>query len=166
MSCDGVIAVSILHHLIHFKNHFMQQQYLINVKHVDNRLVIFLNGEIVWDSGIVHGDRGMNEFIDITDNLKAQNGNTSELIFEGFNDSYTENSVDGKFNPWHFDYRVFKRELDGQGTVVAEKDILKPYDEKHLSNPNIKAIENAYQIVFRDNEYRVISNSLSQHFYQ
>lgn len=149
-----------------FKTINMKQQYWINVKHVDNRLVIFLNGELVWDSGIVHGDPGMNHFIDITGYLAAHPEHVSELIFEGFNDSYTENGVDGKFNPWHFNYRVIKRELNEKGEVLIEKDILAPYNEKHLSDPNVKAIENAYHIVLRDNEYKVISNTLSQHFYQ
>ena len=144
----------------------MKKQYWINVKHVDNRLVVFLNGEMVWDSGIVHGDPGMNHFIDISENLAAHPEHTSELIFEGFNDSYTETNGDGKFNPWHFDYRVFKREVNDRGEIIAEKDIVIPYNEKHLSNPNIKAIENAYQIILKDDEYKVISNSLSQHFYQ
>ncbi len=143
----------------------MKQQYWINVKHVDNRLVIFLNGEIVWDSGIVHGDPSMDYYINITEDLKAYPDQKSELIFEGFNDSYSENG-DGEFNPWHFTYRVFKRELNLDGDIITEKDILAPYNEKHLSDPNIKAIENSYQIIFRDNEYKVISNSLSQHFYQ
>lgn len=149
-----------------FKTVNMKQQYWINVKHVDNRLVIFLNGEIVWDSGIVHGDPGMDHFIDITEYLAAHPEHASELIFEGFNDSYTENGVDGNFNPWHFHYRVIKRELNEKGEVLIEKDILAPYNEKHLSDPNVKAIENAYHIILRDNEYKVISNTLSQHFYQ
>jgi len=34
----------------------MKKKYWVNVKDVDNRLVIFLNGETVWDSGIVHDD--------------------------------------------------------------------------------------------------------------
>ena len=142
----------------------MKQEYWINVKHVDNRLVIFLNGETVWDSGIVHGDPAINQFINITDNLKAHPEHASELIFEGFNDSYTTNG--SEFNPWHFSYRVMKRELNESGEIVAERDMLKPYDEKHLSNPNIKAIENAYQIVLKDTEYKVVSNSLSQHYYK
>lgn len=144
----------------------MKQQYWINVKHVDNRLVIFLNGEIVWDSGIVHGDPSMDYFINITEDLKAHPEQRSELIFEGFNDSYIENGGDGEFNPWHFTYRVFKREINQDGEIITEKDILAPYNEKHLSDPNIKAIENSYKIIFRDNEYKVISNSLSQQFYQ
>jgi hypothetical protein len=145
----------------------MKKEYWINVKHGDNRLVIFLNGETVWDSGIVHGDPGMDHFIDITENLKAHPEHTSELIFEGFNDSYTEkNDSEGEFNPWHFNYRVFKRDVNEQGSMITEKDILAPYDEKHLSNPNIKAIENTYQIILKNDEYKVISNSLSQHFYQ
>src|SRR4029079_15506053 len=88
----------------------MKQEYWINVKHVDNRLVIFLNGEIVWDSGIVHGDPPMDHYIEITQNLNAHREHMSELIFEGFNDSYTEKGNGGEFNPWHFNYRVFKRE--------------------------------------------------------
>ena len=144
----------------------MTQEYWINVKHVDNRLVIFLNGETVWDSGIVHGDPAIDQFIDITDNLKAHPEHTNELIFEGFNDSYTENNEGSEFNPWHFSYRVFKRDVNGSGSVVKEKEILNPYNEKHLSNPNIKAIENSYQIILKDKEYKVISNSLSQHFYK
>jgi hypothetical protein len=142
----------------------MKQEYWINVKHVDNRLVIFLNGETVWDSGIVHGDPAINQFINITDNLKRHPEHTSELIFEGFNDSYTTNG--SELNPWHFSYRVIKREVKDTGEIVAEKDILNPYNEKHLSNPNIKAIENAYQIVMKGEEYKVVSNSLSQHYYK
>ena len=41
-----------------------------------------------------------------------------------------------------------------------------PYNEKHLSNPNIKAINNSYQIVLKDNDYKVGSSSLSQNFYK
>jgi hypothetical protein len=37
--------------------------------------------------------------------------------------------------------------------------------EKHLSNPNIRAINNCYQIVRKDGEFKVVSNSLSQNFY-
>ena len=143
----------------------MKQEYWINVKHVDNRLVIFLNGEIVWDSGIVHGDPTMDHYIEITQYLNAHPEHMSELIFEGFNDSYTENGNGSEFNPWHFNYRVFKREQNGSNEV-KESDILSPYNEKHLSNPNIKAIENSYQLVLKDNEYKVVSNSLSQNFYK
>jgi hypothetical protein len=141
----------------------MKQEYWINVKHVDNRMVIFLNGEIVWDSGIIHDDPAMDHLIDITDNLNAHPEHASELIFEGFNDSYSENG--SKFNPWHFSYRVFKRTIDKVGHV-NETDILAPYDEKHLSNPNIKAINNSYQLVLKNREYKVVSNSLSQNFYK
>jgi len=144
----------------------MKQEYWINVKHVDNRLVIFLNGETVWDSGIVHDDPAIDKYIEITNQLKAHPEHTSELIFEGFNDSYTTNEEDGEFNPWHFTYRVFKRVTNGNGEVVAEKELVNPYDEKHLSNPNIKAIENTYHIVYKDEEYKVVSNSLSQNFYK
>ncbi len=142
----------------------MKQEYWINVKHVDNRLVIFLNGETVWDSGIVHGDPAIDKYINITDMLSAHPEHSSELIFEGFNDSYTTNDEDGEFNPWHFSYRVFRRIINEE--EVIEKDILVPYNEKHLSNPNIKAIENTYQIVLKDGLYKVVSNSLSQNFYK
>lgn len=142
----------------------MKQEYWINVKHVDNRLVIFLNGETVWDSGIVHGDPAIDKYINITDMLSAHPEHSSELIFEGFNDSYTTNDEEGDFNPWHFSYRVFRRIINGD--EVMEKDILVPYNEKHLSNPNIKAIENTYQIVLKDGLYKVVSNSLSQNFYK
>jgi hypothetical protein len=144
----------------------MKQEYWINVKHVDNRLVIFLNGEIVWDSGIIHGDPTMNKFIEITDSLKAHHGHMSELIFEGFNDSYTENGNGAQFNPWHFSYRVFQRHLNSFGEILSEADLLAPYNEKHLSNPNIKAINNAYQLVAKQDGYKVVSNSLSQQFYK
>ncbi len=142
----------------------MKQEYWINVTHVDNRLVIYLNGETVWDSGIVHGDPAIDKFINITGLLQAHPEHHSELIFEGFNDSYTITDEEGEFNPWHFSYRVFRRIINGD--EVIEKDILVPYNEKHLSNPNIKAIENAYQIVLKDGLYKVVSNSLSQNFYK
>lgn len=156
------LATSFIFHINFIK---MKQEYWINVKHVDNRLVIFLNGEIVWDSGIVHGDPAMDHYIEITQNLNAHPEHMSELIFEGFNDSYTENGIGSEFNPWHFNYRVFKREQNGSNEV-KEYDILSAYNEKHLSNPNIKAIENSYQLVLKNNEYKVVSNSLSQNFYK
>jgi hypothetical protein len=34
-----------------------------------------------------------------------------------------------------------------------------------MSNPNIRAINNCYQIVKKDNNFKVISNSLTQNFY-
>ena len=43
--------------------------------------------------------------------LKAHPDHTNELIFEGFNDTYTTHGEDGEFNPWHFNYRVFKTSL-------------------------------------------------------
>lgn len=144
----------------------MKKEYWINVKHVDNRLVIFLNGETVWDSGIIHDDPELNHFINITDSLLEHSSHSNELIFEGFNDSYTSNGEDTEFNPWHFHYRVFERVTDGDGNVISEKDMLEPYNQKHLSNPNIRAINNSYQLVQKDNEFRVVSNMLSQHFYQ
>lgn len=144
----------------------MKQEYWINVKHVDNRLVIFLNGETVWDSGIVHDDPALNKFIEITELLNEHSGHTSELIFEGFNDDYTAKGDEGELNPWHFSYRLFKRTVNGNGEVVGETDMINPYNEKHLSNPNTRAINNSYQIVLKSGEYKVVSNSLSQQFYK
>lgn len=143
----------------------LKKEYWINIKNVDNRLVIFLNGETIWDSGIVQGDPEMNHFINITDELLKHLNHTNELIFEGFNDSYDSQGTDEDLNPWHFNYRVFTRVSDEQGKVIDETDMLSPYNEKHMSNPNIRAINNCYQIVRKDNIFKVVSNSLSQHFY-
>ena len=143
----------------------MKKEYWINVKHVDNRMVIFLNGETVWDSGIVNDDPELNQFINITDKLIQHISHSVELIFEGFNDSYkSEENMPG-LSPWHFNYKVFTRVTDAEGKIVDEVDMLAPYNEKHLSNPNIRAINNCYQIVRKDHEFKVISNSMSQHFY-
>lgn len=143
----------------------MKKEYWINVKHVDNRLVIFLNGATVWDSGIVHGDPELDEYINITEHLIDHISHSSELIFEGFNDSYQSNGNASEFNPWHFKYRVFAKIVDAKGTVITEQDMLAPYDEKHMSNPNIRAINNRYVITRKDGEFKVVSNSLSQNFY-
>lgn len=143
----------------------MKKEYWVNVKHVDNRLVIFLNGETVWDSGIVHDDPELDQYINITDQLIHYINHSVELIFEGFNDTYTSDESVSDLNPWHFHYRVFTRVIDANGTIVSEADMLAPYNEKHLSNPNTRAINNCYQIVRKDNEFKVISNSLSQNFY-
>ena len=144
----------------------MKHEYWINIKHVDNRMVIFLNGETLWDSGIIHDDPALNHFIEITDQLQTHPEHASELIFEGFNDTYTSNGSEGDLNPWHFSYRVFKRTVNGTGKVESETDIVIPYNEKHLSNPNIRAINNSYLIVQKNKEFKVVSNSLSQHFYK
>ena len=143
----------------------MKKEYWINVKHVDNRMVIFLNGATVWDSGIVHDDPEMNVFINITDHLLEHSSHSVELIFEGFNDTYTSDDKEGDLNPWHFHYRVFSRLVDADMKKVVEEDMLSPYNEKHMSNPNIRAINNCYQIVRKDNDFKVISNSLTQNFY-
>ena len=142
----------------------MSKEYWINIKHVDNRLVIFLNGETIWDSGIIHNDPEMDHFINITPFLNKDH--TSELIFEGFNDTYTSSESEGDYNPWHFHYRVFSRTIDESGNTISEKDMLSPYNEKHLSNPNIRAINNCYQIVLGSDGFKVVSNSLSQKFYK
>lgn len=144
----------------------MKKEYWINVKHVDNRLVIFLNGETVWDSGIVHGDPELNQFINITDLLHQHPEFNSELIFEGFNDTYLSNSADDQLNPWHFNYRVFAKTIDEGGRLLQETDLIRPYNERHLSNPNIKAIDNSYQLALKDDEFKVVYHSLVQRFYE
>lgn len=145
----------------------MKQEYWINVKHVDNRLVIYLNGETVWDSGIIHDDPSLDRYINITDQLNAHPEHTNELIFEGFNDNYgASNGPDGDLNPWHFSYRLCKRVLDEEGDIQSETELLTPYNEKHLSNPNMRAINNCYLLVKKEGEYKVVSNSLSQQFYK
>ena len=143
----------------------MKKEYWINVKHVDNRLVIFLNGATVWDSGIVHGDPEMDAYINITEQLIEHINHSSELIFEGFNDTYHTGSSQSDLNPWHFQYRVFAKIVDTHGKVINEQDMLAPYNEKHLSNPNIRAINNCYLIARKDGEFKVVSNALSQNFY-
>lgn len=144
----------------------MKKEYWINVKHVDNRLVIYLNGGTVWDSGIVHEDPELNEMINITELLNEHPDHTNQLIFEGFNDTYTSSGKDLEVNPWHFHYRVIARTVDAQGKLVAEEELLEPYNQKHLSNPNIRAINNKYELVQKEKGFKVVSNSLSQHFYQ
>ena len=144
----------------------MRKEYWINVKHVDNRLVIYLNGSTVWDSGIVHEDPELDEMINITELLKEHPEHTNQLIFEGYNDTYSSSGKDLEYNPWHFHYRVFSRTLDAQGNVVAEEDLLEQYNQKHLSNPNVRAINNKYELVKRVEGFKVISNSISQQFYQ
>jgi len=143
----------------------MKKQYLINVRKVDNRLVIFLNGETVWDSGIIHDDPDLDAYVDITKKLDEHPEYTSELIFEGFNDTYNSNG-DNDLNPWHFSYRVIERTLDQDGQILGEAEMIIPYNERHLSNPNVRAINNSYKIVMRDKAYKVVSNSLSQTFYE
>lgn len=143
----------------------MKKEYWINVKHVDNRLVIFMNGAIVWDSGIVHDDPEMNQLINITEYLQEHKNHTSELIFEGFNDTYSSDDADPGLNPWHFHYSVIVRTVDETGNVISEENMLAPYNEKHMSNPNIRAINNCYQIINKEGTFKVVSNSLSQNFY-
>jgi hypothetical protein len=143
----------------------MKKEYWINVKHVDNRLVIFINGAIVWDSGIIHDDPEMDVFINITDKLLEHVNHTSELIFEGFNDTYSSDDSVAGLNPWHFHYMVIARTIDEAGSIVSEENMLAPYNEKHMSNPNIRAINNCYQIINKDGTFKVVSNSLSQNFY-
>ena len=141
----------------------MKKEYWIRVGNVDNRLVIFLNGDMIWDSGIVHDDPDMHKNVAITDLLHEEENAHNELIFEGFNDTFTDGSEDG-MNPWHFSYRVVAVTKDEAGKIVEEHDILKPYDEKHFSNPNIRAINNVYVLKRRNGEMKAVSNTLSQQF--
>lgn len=142
----------------------MKTEYWINVRNVDNRLVIFFDGETIWDSGIIRNDPSINKFIEITDLLRVEPDCSHELIFEGFNNTYTATDTDEDLSAWHFNYRVFIRTLDDAGKVISEKDIIKPYDEKHISNPHQRAISNSYRFHRRNNEYKIVANSLSQQF--
>lgn len=143
----------------------MKKEYWINIKHVDNRMVIFFNGETIWDSGIVQGDPEMDVYINFTEQLLQNISKASELIFEGFNDTYGSTDSPESLNPWHFEYRVFCRAVDESGNIIEEVNMLTPYNEKHLSDPNTRAINNSYRIVRKENEFKVVSNSLVQHFY-
>jgi hypothetical protein len=143
----------------------MKNEYWINIKNVDNRLVILFDGETIWDSGIIQDDPAINKFVEITELLRAELDCSHELIFEGFNNTYTSQDTDEDLNPWHFNYHVFRRTVDSEGKIVSEKELIKPYNEKHLSNPHMRAISNCYRFVRKDNEYKVVANSLSQQFY-
>ncbi|TAD84123.1 MAG: hypothetical protein EAY75_13650 [Bacteroidetes bacterium] len=141
----------------------MKKQYFICVKHVDNRLVIFFNGENIWDSGIVHDDPEMDVRLDITRQFEHSISDVCELIFEGFNDAFSPyDSV--KANPWHFEYQVVATTVDANGNTLTETDLVQPYHERHLSNPNIRAINNKYSFVRKGEDFVVVSNSLTQNF--
>lgn len=144
----------------------MKKEYWINVKHVDNRMVIFLNGNTIWDSGIVHDDPELDHYINITEELLAHPNHTNELIFEGYNDTYNSNGEGLEVNPWHFHYRAVVKTIDDKGNLVSEGNMIEPYNQKHLSNPNIRAINNKYDFIKKDGEFKVISNSLTQNFYK
>jgi hypothetical protein len=142
----------------------MKKEYWIKVGNVDNRLVVFLNGEMIWDSGIIHNDPQLHKAVEITQLLNTQEGFPNELIFEGFNDTFSESGNPEDLNPWHFSYRVVCRTIDDHGQMMDESDVIHPYDEKHVSNPNIRALNNSYVLKRKNGEYRVISNALSQQF--
>jgi hypothetical protein len=55
--------------------------------------------------------------------------------------------------------------VDATENVIAEVDMITPYNEKHMSNPNVRAINNCYQILRKEGEFKVVSNSLTQNFY-
>jgi hypothetical protein len=142
----------------------MKKEYWIKVGNVDNRLVIYLNGEIIWDSGIIHDDPKLHKAVELTNLLRDGEHFHNELIFEGFNDTFRANGSEDDVAPWHFSYRVVELTLDGQGNVEEETDLIKPYDEKHYSNPNIRALNNRYIIKRKNGAFKVISNALSQQF--
>ena len=142
----------------------MKKEYWIKIGNVDNRLVIFLNGEMIWDSGIIHNDPKLHKAVELTKLLHPQENFANELIFEGFNDNFNTKGSEDDMNPWHFSYRVVSLTLDDAGNVVEEHDIVKPYNEKHFSNPNIRALNNVYVLKLKDGDYKVVSNALSQQF--
>lgn len=142
----------------------MKKEYWIRVGHVDNRLVIFLNGQMVYDSGIIHDDPDLHKNVDLSDKLNLQENFPNELIFEGFNDTFSDHGESEAMNPWHFSYRVVGLTRDDAGQIVEEHDIVKPFDEKHYSNPNIRALNNVYVLKMRAGEVKVVSNALSQQF--
>jgi hypothetical protein len=142
----------------------MKKEIWIKIGHVDNRMVIFLNGETIWDSGIIHNDPELHKAVDITNLLNPQENYANELIFEGFNDTFNENGRPEDLNPWHFSYRVVCRTIADDGQMLDETDVIHPYDEKHMSNPNIRALNNAYVLKLKNGDYRVVSNALSQQF--
>lgn len=142
----------------------MRVEYWINIKHVDNRLVVYLDGETIWDSGIVTGDPELNHGINITDILSEHPDITNELIFEGFNDTYSQDEEG--LNPWHFHYNVVAKTFDAEGNLIQEKEMMPSYNEKHLSNPNVRAINNRYKLVRKGDVFKVVSNSLQQQFYK
>jgi hypothetical protein len=67
-------------------------------------------------------------------------------------------------NPWHFTYRLVSRSFDEMGNLIEERDLIKPYDEKHMSNPDMWAINNRYQLAYANDNLVVKSNFLSQQF--
>jgi len=142
----------------------MKKEYWIRIGNVDNRLVIFLNGEMIWDSGIIHNDPVLHKAVEITGLLNDHENFPNELIFEGFNDTFNVDGPEESMNPWHFNYRLVEITLDENGNVQEEADLIRPYDEKHVSNPNIRALNNVYVIKRRNGNFKVVSNALSQQF--
>ena len=94
----------------------------------------------------MHDDPEMNEFLNITDVLQEHPEFASELIFEEFNDTCNSHGADDEFNPLHFQSRIFAKTVDENGCVVKERDLIPPYNERHLSNCNIKVIDNCCQL--------------------
>lgn len=140
----------------------MKKEYWIRIGHVDNRLVIYLNGETIWDSGLQHNDPDVHKSVEITGLLHDNPSFHNELIFEGFNDSFS--GAEEEMCHWHFSYSLVCVSKDEKGNIIGEKDLIKPYNEQHYSNPNIRALNNTYVIKMKEGAYAVVSNSLSQQF--
>lgn len=60
----------------------------------------------------------------------------------------------------------FERAVDDAVNIESEIETITAYKQKHLSNPNIRAINNKYEIVYKNGSFKLVSNSLSQHFYK
>lgn len=142
----------------------MKKEYWVIVEHVDNRLVVSVNGEKVWDSDVIYDDPLMNKRINITDFLRKDEHAVNEVIFEGYNGDYGLMDEKHDMNPWHFTYRMVCRSFDELGNLMEERDLIKPYDEKHMSNPDMWAINNRYQLAYANDKLVVKSNFLSQQF--
>jgi hypothetical protein len=142
----------------------MKKEYWVIVEHVDNRLVVSVNGDKVWDSDVIHDDPLMNKRINITEFLHEGEQMVNEVIFEGYNGDYGPGQEKHDMNPWHFTYRLVSRSFDEMGNLIEERDLIKPYDEKHMSNPDMWAINNRYQLAYANDNLVVKSNFLSQQF--
>ena len=126
--------------------------------------MIFPNGELIWDSGIIHDVPELHKKVEITNLLNQHENFPNELIFEGFNDTFNDSGDADAMNPWHFSYEVGRLTRDEAGHVTQEQHVVKPYEEKHYSNPNIRALNNAYVLKMKGGEMKVVSNALSQQF--
>jgi len=141
----------------------MKKHYRIIVKHVDRRLLVFFNGENIWDSGMVYDDPELDVVIDLTPYFERYSHEVCELVFEGIYDAISPYETDGE-RALHFEYRIVCTTTDHNGSVLAEKDMVQPCHAQHLSNPDITAITNKYILVKRGDDFAVVSNTLTQNF--